>query len=112
MGRRRSYGVKSRIRELDVDILFGDATRALSPDIGFEYFRESRQAGTTASNRDGCTVHVHLALANVVEPGPSKENPPSLGLLRDVELEACTTDRTAAEVGFDDFEGGTVVLRD
>lgn len=62
---------------------------ALAGDIGDEKFRKvvvkSVVVGTTR-NRDRCTVHVHLAISDLVEPSPGKSCIAVLHAFRNLKL--------------------------
>lgn len=81
--------VRSRVRELKVSTVRGLAGVAAAENIGLEHFGERVQeilGATRAGDRQGSTVHVHLTVANLVEPSPGKSVVTSRQLLGDGEV--------------------------
>ena len=63
-------------------------------------------------NGDTSTIHVHLSVADLIEPRPSKQDiSRRRGVLRDREVVG-GCERTSTDHGFDDFPRLTVVVRE
>ncbi len=61
---------------------------------------------------DTSTIHVHLSVADLIEPCPSKQDiGRRRGVLRDCEIVG-GCDRTSTDHGFDDFPRLPVVVRE
>ena len=98
--------VGTRVGELDVGALWDGAAVA---DVGLEDLGTVlERGGAGAGDVDSSAVHVHLAVAGVVEPGPGKDGLARLGVGGDGKVEAVLAtfgfDATTLD-GLDDAEG-------
>jgi hypothetical protein len=113
-GSRVDGHIGTRGRELDVG---GLGRLAGAANVGSEHGRAAREGdrslalGGATGNVDGGTVHVHLAVANLVEPGPGEDGLAGGGVGGDGEVEAALAlDGAVANVGVDGSEGGALVV--
>lgn len=75
----RSLGDRvAGIGEVEVGLF---SSRAAVSDIGNEHAWEAVKTARATSNGNFSAVHVHLAIANGVEPGPCQNSISALGLL-------------------------------
>ena len=115
----------------EVDVFaFDSLTFTGAVDVGNEYGRQLVEAhglavggsvvgelavlfaiSTTSTNIDLSTVHVHLAVANLVEPRPGNESLAIGSVGRDLEVVGFV-DGTSAEDGVDNVEVVTLVVRE
>lgn len=119
----------SRVGEFEISAFRGGAGAA---DVGGEHIWESVEGGlipTVTRDGDGSAVHVHLAVANLVEPGPGEGGLAGWEIVRDLESKlsgavavwiggkvARGVGGAASDDGVDDFErallGGILVVGD
>lgn len=103
------------MRKADIDALLGGA----AVDVGNEHGREvggallnnwgsldlNRTLGRAAGDRDGSAVHIHFAVTDAIEPGPSECVLARLDAFRNGEAElvrifhACTSRQVSIHVG-------------
>ena len=112
-GSTRSFNhIRAGLGVLDVKVLVGLA--AVS-DVGNEDLRASGEGGSgnttlvVSSDGDGRAVHVHLAVADAVVPGPSKDGLAGLSIGGDGEV-VLASERAVTDVGLDDGEAGALVV--
>lgn len=120
----RQAALNRRSRERKVDLCAsnsGAVSRAI--DIGNENRREVAQGvprgkrhvarvftlRRTALDGDLSAIHVHLAVTNLVEPGPGKKRLSGRRIFGDLEV-VLLRDWTAAEHGVNDAEGLSLVV--
>lgn len=104
---RLLFDVGARVGELDVSALGGGAAVV---DVGDEHVGETGEvAALGAVDGDGRAVHVHLAVADVVEPGPGEDGVAAGGVLGDGEVPG-GLEGAVAQVGLDDLPGGAAVV--
>ena len=104
--------VRTSIGKLDVGAL---RRAAVIADVGDEHVGVAREVvGATAGDGDRGAVHVHLAVAGVVEPGPGEDGIAGFGVGGDGEVEGLVAARlvdAAALDRLDDLEGLSAVVR-
>jgi len=104
--------IRAGLGVLDVEVLVGLA--AVS-DVGNEDLGAGREGGTgnvtlvVTSDGDGGAVHVHLAVADAVVPGPGEDGLAGLRVGGDSEV-VLASKRAVTDVGLDDGEAGTLVV--
>ena len=111
--------IRAGLRELEVAALNSAATIS---DVGDEHGWAAAEGitgttdgeialGSTATDGDNGAVHVHLAVADLVEPAPAKEGLTSRGVVGEGEVVAgVTLDRAVSDVRVDDGPSAATVV--
>jgi hypothetical protein len=103
--------IRTGLGELKIRSLLSGATVA---DVGDEHLRAVAHGRCTltgaSTNGDGGTVHVHLTVTNLVEPGPGEDGLARGSVTGNLEVEGGSTSaRAVTDVGVDDLPRLTLI---